>query len=252
MAHQALELMLHHRSIRHFSDQPVSDSLLSELVECGLRASNTGNMQLYSVIATREEPLRSELLKLHYNQCSSAPLLLTVCTDVHRYHRYCQVNQCDQPYGNLLWWASALVDASLFAQNLCLAAEARGLGFCHLGTVMYNTPEIAALLHCPEGVVPVITLALGFPAEEGRLSERIGPDGVLHSEVYHPYSDDDIRRIHAVRDNDPFNQEMVRQNGTRNYCEIFTTKRYPRTMNESVSHKLEDFLRQAGMMDKEN
>lgn len=252
MAHQALELMLHHRSIRHFSDQPVSDSLLSELVECGLRASNTGNMQLYSVIATREEPLRSELLKLHYNQCSSAPLLLTVCTDVHRYHRYCQVNQCDQPYGNLLWWASALVDASLFAQNLCLAAEARGLGFCHLGTVMYNTPEIAALLHCPEGVVPVITLALGYPAEEGRLSERIGPDGVLHSEVYHPYSDDDIRRIHAVRDNDPFNLDMVRQNGTRNYCEIFTTKRYPRTMNESVSHKLEDFLRQAGMMDKEN
>lgn len=252
MAHQALELMLHHRSIRHFSDQPVSDSLLSELVECGLRASNTGNMQLYSVIATREEPLRSELLKLHYNQCSSAPLLLTVCTDVHRYHRYCQVNQCDQPYGNLLWWASALVDASLFAQNLCLAAEARGLGFCHLGTVMYNTPEIAALLQCPEGVVPVITLALGFPAEEGRLSERIGPDGVLHSEVYHPYSDDDIRRIHTVRDNDPFNLEMVRQNGTRNYCEIFTTKRYPRTMNESVSHKLEDFLRQAGMMDKEN
>ncbi|MDY6370749.1 MAG: nitroreductase family protein [Bacteroidales bacterium] len=252
MTHQTIELMLRHRSIRRFSDQPVSDSLLSELVECGLRASNTGNMQLYSVIATREEPLRSELLKFHFNQCSSAPLLLTVCTDVHRYHRYCQVNQCDQPYGNLLWMMSALVDASLFAQNLCLAAEARGLGFCHLGTVMYNTPEIAALLHCPEGVVPVIALALGFPAEEGRLSERIGPDGVLHSEVYHPYSDDDIRRIHAVRDTDPFNLEMVRQNGTRNYCEIFTTKRYPRTMNESVSQKLEDFLRQAGMMDKEN
>ena len=170
MTHQTIELMLRHRSIRRFSDQPVSDSLLSELVECGLRASNTGNMQLYSVIATREEPLRSELLKFHFNQCSSAPLLLTICTDVHRYHRYCQVNQCDQPYGNLLWMMSALVDASLFAQNLCLAAEARGLGFCHLGTVMYNTPEIAALLHCPEGVVPVIALALGFPAEEGRLS----------------------------------------------------------------------------------
>lgn len=250
MTEGAIDLMLRHRSIRRFSDQPVSDSLLSELVECGLRASNTGNMQLYSVIATREEPLRSELLKLHFNQCSSAPLLLTVCTDVHRYHRYCQVNQCDQPYGNLLWWASALVDASLFAQNLCLAAEARGLGFCHLGTVMYNTPEIAALLHCPEGVVPVIALALGFPAEEGRLSERIGPDGVLHSEVYHPYSDDDIRRIHAVRDNDPFNLEMVRQNGTRNYCEIFTTKRYPRQQNEAISASLEAFLQQAGMIQK--
>jgi len=248
MGESAIEVMLRHRSIRRFTEEPVGEALLREIVECGLRASNTGNMQLYSVIATREEPRRSQLLQLHYGQCATAPLLLTICTDVHRYHRYCQVNQCDEPYGNLLWWASALVDASLFAQNLGLAAEARGLGFCHLGTVMYNTAQIAALLECPEGVVPVITLALGHPAEEGRMSERIGPEGVLHSEVYHPYTDDDIRRIHAVRDTDPFNQEMVRQNGTRNYCEIFTTKRYPRQMNEEVSAKLEAFLRGSGMM----
>lgn len=248
MGENAIEVMLRHRSIRRFTEEPVGEALLREIVECGLRASNTGNMQLYSVIATREEPRRSQLLQLHYGQCATAPLLLTVCTDVHRYHRYCQVNQCDEPYGNLLWWASALVDASLFAQNLGLAAEARGLGFCHLGTVMYNTAQIAALLECPEGVVPVITLALGHPAEEGRMSERIGPEGVLHSEVYHPYTDDDIRRIHAVRDTAPFNQEMVRQNGTRNYCEIFTTKRYPRQMNEEVSAKLEAFLRGSGMM----
>ena len=248
MGESAIEVMLRHRSIRRFTEEPVGEALLREIVECGLRASNTGNMQLYSVIATREEPRRSQLLQLHYGQCATAPLLLTVCTDVHRYHRYCQVNQCDEPYGNLLWWSSALVDASLFAQNLGLAAEARGLGFCHLGTVMYNTAQIAALLECPEGVVPVITLALGHPAEEGRMSERIGPEGVLHSEVYHPHTDDDIRRIHAVRDTDPFNQEMVRQNGTRNYCEIFTTKRYPRQMNEEVSAKLEAFLRGSGMM----
>ncbi len=248
MGESAIEVMLRHRSIRRFTEEPVGEALLREIVECGLRASNTGNMQLYSVIVTREEPRRSQLLQLHYGQCATAPLLLTVCTDVHRYHRYCQVNQCDEPYGNLLWWSSALVDASLFAQNLGLAAEARGLGFCHLGTVMYNTAQIAALLECPEGVVPVITLALGHPAEEGRMSERIGPEGVLHSEVYHPYTDDDIRRIHAVRDTDPFNQEMVRQNGTRNYCEIFTTKRYPRQMNEEVSAKLEAFLRGSGMM----
>ena len=252
MASDAIDLMLQHRSIRQFTGEPVDEALLREIVECGLRASNTGNMQLYSVVATREEPLRSQLLEQHFGQCASAPLLLTICTDVHRYHRYCQVNQCDQPYGNLLWWASALVDASLFAQNLCLAAEARGLGFCHLGTVMYNTARIAALLRCPEGVVPVIALALGHPAEQGRLSERIGPDGVLHSETYHTYTDDDIRRIHAVRDDDPFNQEMVRQNGTRNYCEIFTTKRYPRQQNEAISAALEAFLQQAGMIQKKD
>ncbi len=249
MGKNAIEVMLQHRSIRKFTSEKVSAELLEEIVNCGLRASNTGNMQLYSVIATQEEPLRSELCGLHFGQCSSAPLFLTVCTDVNRYHRYCRVNGCDEPYGNLLWLLSALVDASLFAQNLCLAAEAFGLGFCHLGTVMYNTEKIATLLQCPKGVVPVITLAMGHPAEEGRLSERLGTDAVLHSEVYHDPTDDDIRRTHAVRDNDPFNQQMVRENGTRNYCEIFTTKRYPRSQNEAISADLLAFLRKSGMFD---
>lgn len=243
MEMNAIDVMLRHRSIRKFTEEKVSAELLEEVVNCGLRASNTGNMQLYSVIATQEETLRTELCQLHFGQCATAPLFLTICTDVNRYHHYCRVNQCDEPYGNLLWFISALVDASLFAQNLCLAAEAKGLGFCHLGTVNYNTEKIANLLKCPKGVVPVIAIAMGHPAEEGRLSERLGTDAVLHSEVYHDPTDEEIVSTHAVRDNDPFNQQMVKENGTRNYCEIFTTKRYPRAMNEAVSADLLEFLR---------
>jgi nitroreductase len=244
----AITTMMQHRSIRQFTSEAVDEALLKEILDCGLRASNTGNMQLYSIITTSQEPLRSELCKLHFGQCSTAPLWLTICTDVRRYHHYCRVNQCDEPYGNFLWFASALVDASLCAQNICVAAESRGLGFCFLGTVMYNTEQIASLLQCPEGVVPVIAIAMGHPAEESRMSERLGQDAVVHSEVYHDPTDDDIVRTHAVRDNDPFNREMVRQNGTRNYCEIFTTKRYPRQQNEAISHDLLDFLRRHGAM----
>lgn len=244
----AITTMMQHRSIRQFTYEAVDEALLKEILDCGLRASNTGNMQLYSIITTSQEPLRSELCKLHFGQCSTAPLWLTICTDVRRYHHYCRVNQCDEPYGNFLWFASALVDASLCAQNICVAAESRGLGFCFLGTVMYNTEQIASLLQCSEGVVPVIAIAMGHPAEESRMSERLGQDAVVHSEVYHDPTDDDIVRTHAVRDNDPFNREMVRQNGTRNYCEIFTTKRYPRQQNEAISNDLLDFLRRHGAM----
>ncbi len=242
MENNAIEVMLKHRSIRKFTAERVDKALLEEIVACGLRASNTGNMQLYSVIATEEEPLRTELCGLHFGQCATAPLWLTVCVDVNRYHHYCRVNGCDEPYGNLLWFLSGLVDATLFAQNLCIAAEAKGLGFCYLGTVMYNTAKIAQLLKCPKGVVPVIALAMGHPAEEGRMSERLGCDAVLHSEVYHDPTDQEIVRTHAVRDNDPFNRQMVKENGTRNYCEIFTTKRYPREANEAISGELKAFL----------
>ena len=249
MEMDAIQVMKNHRSIRKFTNEKVSPALLEEIVNCGLRASNTGNMQLYSVIATQEEPLRTELCGLHFGQCATAPLWLTVCTDVARYHQYCRVNQCDEPYGNLLWFISALVDASLFAQNLCVAAEAKGLGFCYLGTVNYNTEKIAELLNCSKGVVPVIAIAMGHPDEEGRMSERLGTDAVLHHETYHVPSDEELIASHQVRDNDPFNQQMVRENGTHNYCEIFTTKRYPRAQNEAISADLLAFLRKSGMMD---
>ena len=243
----AIDTMLQHRSVRRFTSEAVSDELLGQIVDCGLRASNTGNMQLYSVIATRQEPLRSDLCKLHFGQCATAPLWLTICTDVARYHQYCRVNQCEEPYGNLLWFVSALVDASLCAQNICVAAESKGLGFCYLGTVNYNTRQIAELLQCPKGVVPVIAIAMGHPDEQPRRSERLGQDAVLHSETYHVPTDDELVASHKVRDEHPFNRQMVVENGTRNYCEIFTTKRYPHQMNVAVSRDLLNFLKDSGM-----
>ena len=239
MQNDTIDTLLRHRSVRQFTPEAIDSDTLKEILECGLRASNTGNMQLYSVITTTQEPLRSELCKLHFGQCATAPLWLTVCTDVARYHQYCRVNQCDEPYGNLLWFVSALVDASLCAQNICVAAESKGLGFCYLGTVNYNTRQIAELLQCPKGVVPVIAIAMGHPAEEPRMSERLGQDAVVHSETYHVPTDDELVASHKVRDEHPFNRQMVRENGTRNYCEIFTTKRYP----------LLQFLQESGMWD---
>ena len=79
MNNDTLDLLMRHRSVRQFTSAAVDPLLLDELLQCGLRASNTGNMQLYSVIVTQQEPLRSELCKLHFGQCATAPLWLTVC-----------------------------------------------------------------------------------------------------------------------------------------------------------------------------
>ncbi|MBR1849976.1 MAG: nitroreductase family protein [Bacteroidales bacterium] len=242
MTNDTTSLLCNHRSIRKFEQRDIAQPLLDEILTCGMRASNTGNMQVYSVIVTREEPLRSELLKLHFGQCNTAPVVLTVCADVNRYHHWCRQSGCDEPYSNLLWLLSATVDASLCAQNIAVAAESAGLGLCFLGTVLYNTEAIANLLHCPEGVMPVITMALGYPAEEGRMSERLGLDGTVHYETYHDYTDSDIERTHRVREEFPFNQEMVRQNGTRNLAEIFTKLRYPLADNLAISQSLQKFI----------
>ena len=90
---------------------------------------------------------------------------------------------------------------------------------------------------------------MGHPAEEPRMSERLGCDAVLHSETYHVPTDAELIESHKVRDENPFNKKMVEENGTRNYCEIFTTKRYPRSLNTAVSKDLLQFLKDSGMME---
>jgi len=246
-----IELLKNHRSIRRFQARPIEADKMERILECGMRASNTGNMQIYSIIVTQDKANIETISKLHFGQGSSAAAFLTVCVDVNRYHHWCRLNGCDEPYDNFLWLMSGTVDATLAAQNICVASESEGLGFCYLGTVMYNTKAIAEALQLPKWVVPVVTLCLGYPDEQPALSERLPLKGVVHHEYYHDYSDDDIRDVHRIREEFPFNQEMVRQNKTRNLCEIFTKIRYPRKDNTAISKALLQFIEEAGMMNNE-
>ena len=50
-----IECMKKRRTIRQYTSQPISEDLLNELLEVASRASNTGNMQLYSVVVTRDK-----------------------------------------------------------------------------------------------------------------------------------------------------------------------------------------------------
>lgn len=143
---------------------------------------------------------------------------------------------------------SGTVDASICAQNICVAAESHGLGICYLGTVMYNTKSIAELLQLPSGVVPVVTLGIGYPAEEHHMSERLPLEGIVHHEKYHSYSDEEIKDIHQVREDFPFNQEMVRQNEVENLAQLFAYKRYPKDVNIAVSQSLMQYLKEKRML----
>jgi len=240
------ELLLNHRTVRKYQDKTIPEEMLRRILECGIRGSNTGNMQMYSIIATRTPEMKEKLAALHYGQGSTCDTYLTICVDVNRYHHWTRQRGCDEPYNNMLWLMNGTIDATICAQNICVAAESEGLGFCYLGTVLYNAQAISELLELPKGVVPVITLSLGFPDNEPALSERLPLEGVLHMEKYQDYSDEDIDRIHETRETFPFNQEMVRINNVRNLAELFTQKRYPKKDNEAFSESFMKLCKEKG------
>ena len=90
-------------------------------------------------------------------------------------------------YDNFLSFFTAAIDALLVAQTVCIAAEAKGLGICYLGTTTYMAKGISAVLNLPHGVVPVTTVTLGWPAEKPDDAGRLPLEAVVHKEMYKDY-----------------------------------------------------------------
>ncbi|MDE7080510.1 MAG: nitroreductase family protein [Muribaculaceae bacterium] len=234
------------RSIRRFTDREVPPALLDEILELAGRAPTCGNMQLYSVIVTRDAECRRRLAELHFNQpaATGAPVLLTVCADFARFTRWCEVNEADAAYDNFLSFTSAFADAIILAQQITTIAEQSGLGTCYLGTCIYNAPEIARLLRLPERmVVPVACLAIGWPDGEGVATERLPLRAWVHEESYRADTDEEIIDLYKVKDEYPANQPFIAENGKQNLAQVFAEVRYPRAMNEEFSAKLLRWLR---------
>lgn len=245
-----IEAIKNHRSIRRYTEQPIDEATLNEILEAGIRASNTGNMQIYSIIVTRDAETKKRLSPAHFNQpmiCGAA-VVLTFCADINRMSHWCKINNADAGFDNFETFISAAVDATIAAQNVALEAEAHGLGICYLGTTTYNPDQIIDALQLPKGVFPVTTLTIGSPAEQPPLTERLPLKAVVHSETYHDYSDDDIKHLHAEKEQLPQNQQFVRENNKQNLAQVFSEIRYPRNNNEHFSQVLLEALKRQGMM----
>lgn len=236
------------RTVRRYSDRPLSDADLREMIEAAARAANTGNMQLYSVIVSRTTEERKALAPAHFNQPSveGCQAVLTFCADFNRFNHWCRVSDAEPGYDNFQAFLWAVIDTTIFAQQFCTIAEMNGLGTCYLGTTTYNAPQIAQLLRLPKGVVPVTTLTVGYPEGETAVSDRLDVDAIMHSGYYHDYTDDDIRCIYAYKEGLPESRHFVEENGKQTLAQVFTDVRYTRKDNEYFSQVYVDFIRKQG------
>ena len=237
--------ILQRRTIRRYSAEPVSEALLNELLSTAMRTQTMGNLQLYSVVVTREEEMKQRLSPCHFGQpmVTQAPVVLTICADFHRTTRWCEERQADPGYDNLLSFINAASDALLFTQTFCNLAEERGLGICYLGTTVYQPQQIIDILGLPELVMPVATLTVGWPDEEPALSDRLPLDAIVHKETYKDYAREDIDRLYTPKEQLDENKHFVEINKKETLAQVFTDLHYTRRDNEALSQVLLDTLR---------
>ena len=238
------------RTIRKYADREVSEVLLDSLLAKAERTQTMGNLQLYSVIITREQGIKEKLAPAHFNQpmVTQAPVVLTICADFRRTSLWAKYREANPGYDNFLSFINAATDALLFTQTFCNLAEEEGLGYCFLGTTVYMPQQIIEVLQLPKLVMPVATITLGWPDENPPLSDRLPLQSLIHQETYHDYNRRRIDKYYKEKENLPENLEFVRINNKQTLAQVFTDIRYTEKDNIAMSEGLISALKQQGFM----
>lgn len=241
-----LEYFNNRHSIRRYQEIEIPYSKITDMLAAASHAPNTGNMQWYSVIVSREAEQKKLLSPAHFNQpcVMDASAVLTFCIDLRRFEHWCRINKANSGFNNFQSFVAAIIDTSIFAQQFCTVAEMNGYGTCYLGTTAYNAPKIAEILNLPKRVVPVITVTLGVPLEsEANIpTTRLPVEAVMHSEKYQEPSDEDINMWYRQIETE--SQHFVEENGKETLAQVFTDVRYPRESAEFFSKVYYDFLKE--------
>ncbi len=151
------------RSVRRFTEQPVSHEVLSRIVETASFAPSWKNTQITRYIAVEGEK------KAALAKCTSlfpgngiimdnAPMVIAVTMITGR-SGYERDGSFSTPKGDR--WQ--MFDCGIAAEAFCLAAHEQGLGTVILG--LFDQEEATRVLELPEGRELVALIPIGYPAE---------------------------------------------------------------------------------------
>ena len=187
MMNEILSVMSAHRSVRAFLPDPVQDEDISRAVAAARQAATSSWVQAYSLLQVTDPERREKLAEWtgEQDQVAEAGAFFVLNADVRR-HRLV-ARRLEKPYaGNLEAFMVALIDASLFAQNLALAFESMGYGVCFIGGLRTRLPEVDALLELPDGVWPLFGICVGRPdpAVETEVRPRLPVEAIWMTDHY--------------------------------------------------------------------
>lgn len=191
---KTLQLLSRRASCRVFTAKKVPATAVKKMLEAGIQAPTGGNLQPYSVIKIEKQSAINRLAELcGQSFMKKAPLHFIFCVDFHRLKRWAKLESAPFSADRSLrpFWI-AFQDTLLCAQNMCTAADALGLGSVYIGPIFDRIPEIRKMCRLPKGVVPVVSLVVGYPSVFPPPRKRLGAKIVVHNEIYRDINDKEL------------------------------------------------------------
>lgn len=187
-----IDLLKSHRSIRKFKDQQIPRELFEELIRAGQSAATSNHVQAYSIIHVVNPTNRQRIAELAGGQAYIADSsdFLVFCADMKRATEAAERAGAEVVRGMTEQLLVASIDVALMAQNVAVAAESEGLGFCYIGGIRNNPQQISDLLRLPEQVYPVFGLCLGYPDQNPEVKPRLPLAAILKEDYYDDAEDE--------------------------------------------------------------
>ncbi len=159
----AIMNMLTRKSVRKFSDKPISEDDIHTILRAGMSGPSATNARPWSFIVVRDHDRLNAMAEANgpaADPLRGAALGILVCGDLDR--AYTKAPD---------YWK---IDAAIAAQDMILAAQDLGIGSVWLGT--WPQPEKVKaqteLFGLPANIVPHSIIAFGYPKEGETFPER--------------------------------------------------------------------------------
>ena len=165
---QKLDFIFTRRSVRKYADREVPDDMIQDLLEAGMAAPSAVARDPWHFIVLKDRIIINKLADVltHGQMLRQATAAFVVCGDITQAH--------DQKESYMLQDLSAAVE------NILLAANRLGLGTCWLGVHPRSErmEGIKELFDLPDNIIPMCSIAIGWPKEIPSARTRFNPDKV--------------------------------------------------------------------------
>lgn len=171
----AIQAILTRISTRQFSGQSISDEALYTILEAGMSGPSAVNARPWSFIVVRDKAMLNSMADCNGRAAEplrGADVGILICGDLERAFK-----------GAPDYW---VVDGSIAAQNMILAAHAMGIGSVWLGTWPQENKVAAQkeLFQLPEHIVPHSIIAFGYPAQDSTKQKLLYEEDRVHFEKW--------------------------------------------------------------------
>ena len=211
---KTLELLQNRKSIRSFSDQPITIEEKQIILSAAMRAPTAGNMMLYSIIDVTDPELKKTLSETcdHQPFIAKASMVLVFCADYRRWMRKFTLCGCDEgtpakpEEGNLLLACS---DALIAAQTAVIAAESLSIGSCYIGDILEQSETHIKLFNLPENVMPITMVVFGHPTSQQldrKQPDRFPQEMIVFENKYQDLTDEQLQHFASSTNIEAFYQ----------------------------------------------